>query len=69
MSEQEYDKTMKKMDYFGVKGYYNPKNMYSGLPFTPSSEPTAAEVRKQVKFGSQRVLSDWNALRKIVETF
>ncbi|TVY91154.1 hypothetical protein LAWI1_G003284 [Lachnellula willkommii] len=67
MSDREYLDTVKKMDYLGVKGYYNPKNIYPGSPFTPSSEPSPEEVRKQAKFGSERVLSDWNTLRKIVE--
>ncbi|TVY44381.1 hypothetical protein LOCC1_G003492 [Lachnellula occidentalis] len=67
MSHQEYLETMEKMDYMGVKGYYNPKNIYPGSPFTPSSEPSPAEVRKQAKIGSERVLSDWHTLRKIVE--
>ncbi|KUJ07127.1 uncharacterized protein LY89DRAFT_601789, partial [Mollisia scopiformis] len=38
-----------------------------GSPFTPREFPEPAEVQRRAKAGSEKVLSDWNTLRKIVE--
>jgi hypothetical protein len=45
----------------------NPQNPSSGSLFTPGPSPTPAEIRQQAKDGSQKVLQDWDRLRKIVE--
>jgi hypothetical protein len=66
-SDQEFADMAEQMDAMGLKGAYNPKHMYPGSPFAPSVYPTPAEVRQQAKTGSQKVLSDWDTLRKIVE--
>jgi hypothetical protein len=66
-TNKEFAEMAKQMDDRGLKGAYNPKNLYPGSPFEPSSFPSAKEVRQQAKSGSQKVLSDWNMLRKIVE--
>ncbi|KAE8443360.1 hypothetical protein EG329_001918 [Mollisiaceae sp. DMI_Dod_QoI] len=58
---------IKQMDELGLKGAYNPKNTYPGSAFTPSSLPKPEEVRQQAKYGTERVLSNWETLRKIVE--
>lgn len=66
-NSHDFKDFVNQMDDLGLKGYYNPKNAYPGSPFTPSSFPTAEEVQKEAKFGAERVLSDWNTLRNIVE--
>jgi hypothetical protein len=64
---KDFKEFARQMDALGLKGAYNPKNVYPGSPFMPTSEPTAAEVRQQAKYGSQKVLEHWDTLRKIVE--
>jgi hypothetical protein len=66
-TQEEMVEMMKQMDDMGLKGVYNPTNIFPGSPFAPSSYPTPEEVRQKVAHGTQKVLSDWNTLRKIVE--
>jgi len=66
-TDKEFAEMAKQMDDWGLKGAYNPKNLYPGSPFEPSSFPSPTEVRRQAKSGSQKVLSDWKTLQKIVE--
>ncbi|TVY81496.1 hypothetical protein LSUE1_G004095 [Lachnellula suecica] len=64
---KDFTEMIKQMDKLGLKGIYNPKNVYPGSPFTPSSFPTAPEVQQRARSGSEKVLHDWNLLRRIVE--
>jgi hypothetical protein len=66
-TQADFEDFAMQMDAIELKGAYNPKNVYPGSPFMPSSEHTPAEVRQQAKYGSQRVLEHWDTLRKIVE--
>lgn len=66
-TDEDFKEMVKQMDFLGLKGPYHPKNAYPGSPYMNCRRPTAAQVRKEAKFASERVLSDWNTLRKIVE--
>ncbi|PMD34550.1 hypothetical protein L207DRAFT_588074 [Hyaloscypha variabilis F] len=66
-TDSDFKEMVQQMNYMGLKGPYHPKNQYPGSPYMNCRRPTAAQVRKEAKFGSERVLSDWNILRKIVE--
>jgi hypothetical protein len=55
------------MDDLELKEACNPKNPYSGSPFTPSSFLNQDKVRQRAKASSQRVFSEWTTLRRIME--
>ncbi|KAJ8059290.1 hypothetical protein OCU04_012254 [Sclerotinia nivalis] len=66
-SRAEIEEMTKQMNNMGLKGAYNPANVYPGSPFTPTSKPKPEEVREKARSSSQKILLDWNTLRKIVE--
>lgn len=53
-SPEELQEMIKHMSRMGMKG-------------TPSSQPKPPEVREKARSSSQKILSDWNTLQKIVE--
>lgn len=63
----EIEEMTKQMNHMGLKGAYNLSNVYPGSPFTLTSRPKPEEVREKARSSSQKILSDWNTLRKIVE--
>ncbi|QSZ29954.1 hypothetical protein DSL72_004472 [Monilinia vaccinii-corymbosi] len=66
-TQDELKEMSKQMNRLGLKGAYNPANLYPGSPFTPSSKPKPDEVREKARSSSQKILAGWNTLRKIVE--
>ncbi|TGO44513.1 hypothetical protein BCON_0505g00060 [Botryotinia convoluta] len=66
-TKDEYEEMNNQMSRMGLKGAYNPANVYPGSRFTPSSKPTPEEVREKARLSSQKILSDWNILRTIVQ--
>ncbi|KAF7920988.1 hypothetical protein BELL_0534g00060 [Botrytis elliptica] len=66
-TKDEYEEMHNQMSRMGLKGAYNPANVYPGSRFTPSSKPTPEEVREKARLSSQKILSDWNTLRTIVQ--
>ncbi|TGO08047.1 hypothetical protein BTUL_0229g00150 [Botrytis tulipae] len=66
-TKDEYEEMNNQMSRMGLKGAYNPANVYPGSRFTPSSKPTPEEVREKARLSSQKILSDWNTLRTIVQ--
>lgn len=66
-TKQEMDEMVEQMNEMGLKGWYHPANCYPGSPFTPSELLEPEEAQKRARYGSEKVLSDWNILRKIVE--
>ncbi|KAF7881480.1 hypothetical protein EAF00_011849 [Botryotinia globosa] len=67
-TKDEYEEMNNQMSRMGLKGPYNPANVYPGSRFTPSSKPTSEEVREKARLSSQKILSDWNTLRNIVQS-
>ncbi|KAF7871772.1 hypothetical protein EAF04_003879 [Stromatinia cepivora] len=66
-SRAEFAEMAKQMNNMGLKGAYNPANVYPGSHFTPTSKLKPEEMREKARSSSQKILSDWNTLRKIVE--
>ncbi|KAM0171854.1 hypothetical protein ACHAPF_007881 [Botrytis cinerea] len=66
-TEEEYEERKKKMSRMGLEGVDNPANVIPGSPFTSSSELTPNEVREKARLASQKILSDWNTLRIILQ--
>ncbi|KAK6603053.1 hypothetical protein H4I96_05821 [Botrytis cinerea] len=66
-TEEEYEERKKKMSRMGLEGVDNPANVIPGSPFTSSSELKPNEVREKARLASQKILSDWNTLRTILQ--
>lgn len=69
--EREYAKMVhqdkSEADRLGMKGAYNPKNVFPGSPWMPTRFPKPEEVREEVRAISEKVLMDWRVLKEIVE--
>jgi len=64
VTDSDFKDMVQQMDHMGLKGPYHPKNQYPGSPYMNFRRPTAAQVRKEAKYGADKVLSDWKYLAK-----
>lgn len=55
-TKNEYEEMNNQMSRMGLKGAYNPANVYPGSRFTPSSKPTPEEVREKARLSSEDIV-------------
>ncbi|KAE9988063.1 hypothetical protein EG328_000533 [Venturia inaequalis] len=67
MSQAEFAEMARAIGDLGLRGAYDPLNVYPGSPFLPSRTLKYDAAVKEVRAHSQSILSQWSTLRQIVE--